>query len=129
MSSFLIDTHTLLWMIDGNEKLGAAASYELSSSDNQLFLSHASAWEIAIKAGSGRLSLTLSPQAYLAKYLPIYGITYLAISLPSIFIAGKLPRHHGDPFDRMMVAQCMAANIAIISIDAKLDAYGVQRIW
>lgn len=129
MSSLLLDTQALLWIIDGSSRLSDAASSEFRSPSNKLFLSHAAAWEIAIKVGAGKLSLPLSPREYLAKHLPINNITYLQIALPSIFVAGQLPRHHGDPFDRMMVAQCLTANTPIISSDAKLDAYGIRRVW
>lgn len=125
----LVDTHALLWLIDNSPKLSQAATAQIREPGIELFFSHAGAWEIAIKFGLGKLELPQAPQTYLDKHLTLNRIRYLPISIHSIFLAGALARHHGDPFDRLMVAQCLYADLAIISHDVKLDAYGVRRVW
>jgi PIN domain nuclease of toxin-antitoxin system len=129
VNAALIDTHTLLWLIDNNPKLSTPALARISEPGIELFFSHAGAWEIAIKFGLGKLQLPQPPQAYLDKHLTLNKIRYLPISIHAIFLAGTLPHHHGDPFDRLMVAQCLYADLPILSHDQKLDAYGVRRVW
>jgi PIN domain nuclease of toxin-antitoxin system len=129
MSALLIDTHALLWLIDDSPKLSKPAIARISEPGIELFFSHAGAWEIAIKFGLGKLELPQAPQAYLDKHLTLNKIRYLPISIHSIFLAGTLAHHHGDPFDRLMIAQCLYADLTILSHDVKLDAYGVRRLW
>jgi PIN domain nuclease of toxin-antitoxin system len=116
-------------LIDNNPKLSKPAREQISEPGTELFFSHVGAWEIAIKFGLGKLNLPQPPQAYLDKHLTLNKIRYLPISIHAIFIAGTLAHHHGDPFDRLMVAQCLHANLPILSHDQKLDAYGVRRLW
>ncbi len=129
MKSALLDTHTLLWLIDNSPKLSKAALDLISQPGIELFFSHAGAWEIAIKHGLGKLDLPLPPEAYLERHLTLNKIRYLPISIHAIFIAGTLPHHHGDPFDRLMIAQCLFADLPIISYDDTFDLYGVRRVW
>lgn len=129
MSASLIDTHALLWLIDGSQRLSGAALTSLREPGSEVFFSHVGAWEIAIKFGLGKLQLPLPPNAYLEKHLTLNRIRYLPISIHSIFRAGNLPHHHRDPFDRLMIAQCLYADIPIVSHDGTFDAYGVRRIW
>lgn len=129
MSAMLLDTHALLWLVDNSPKLSKAATAGIRTPGVELFFSHAGAWEIAIKHGIGKLQLPQTPRAFLDKHLTLNKIRYLPISIHSIFLAGSLPQHHGDPFDRLMAAQCLHANLTIISHDVKLDSYGVQRVW
>jgi len=104
VSATLLDTHALLWLIDGNPMLGRAALGEIARPGAELFFSYASAWEIAIKFGIGKLELPESPEAFVMKHLKINKIRLLPISLSSIFSAGSLPLHHRDPFDRLIIA-------------------------
>ena len=129
MSSTLLDTHTILWLSDDSARLSTEARKHIQLPGVELFVSYVSAWEIAIKAGIGKLKLPQTPEDYLSKHLGLNGIRLLPISLHSIFLAGRLPLHHRDPFDRLLVAQCLYADIPIISHDIKFDAYGVKRIW
>lgn len=129
MNAALIDTHALLWLIDNNPKLSEPARARIREPGIELFFSHAGAWEIAIKYGLGKLEIPLLPQEYLEKHLTLNKIRYLPISIHAIFLAGSLPHHHGDPFDRLMVAQSLYADLPLVSHDSQLDAYGVRRIW
>ena len=128
MTAALLDTHTLLWLIDGNPKLSAAALARIREPGIELFFSHAGAWEVTIKFGLGKLTLPEPPQAYIGRHLTLNRIRHLPISIHSIYLSGTLLRHHGDSFDRLMVAQCLYADLPIISADPKLDAYG-GRVW
>jgi PIN domain nuclease of toxin-antitoxin system len=129
VNAALLDLHTLLWLVDDSPKLSGPAPNRIRTPGIELFFSHAGAWEIAIKYGLGKLSLPQAPQFYLEKHLSLLKVRYLPISVQSIYLSGTLPHHHGDPFDRLMVAQCRYADLPIVSADPKLDAYGVRRIW
>jgi PIN domain nuclease of toxin-antitoxin system len=125
----MLDTHALLWLINDSPKLGNAALARITEPGVELFFSYASAWEIAIKFGNGKLQLPDTPEAYLLKHLTINKIRFLPISIHSIFLSGTLPPHHRDPFDRLIVAQCLYADLTLLSRDTQFDAYGVRRIW
>jgi PIN domain nuclease of toxin-antitoxin system len=125
----LLDSHTLLWWILGHPALTPAAREAISETDNSVMVSAASAWEIAIKFRAGRL-----PEAGgLVTNFPIEmereGFQLLPISAEHGIRAGLLPGIHKDPFDRMLIAQCQAEDMPIISNEAVFDAYGVRRLW
>lgn len=125
----LLDTHTLYWYVEGDRKLSSAAQTLVQDADNQVFFSAASYWEIAIKAGLGKWALNRPYEEFLDVALHAYGFEILHI-LPShtARLIG-LPFHHNDPFDRLLVAQALVENMSIVSIDDKLDPYGVARLW
>ncbi|MEQ1619195.1 MAG: type II toxin-antitoxin system VapC family toxin [Terricaulis sp.] len=125
----LLDTHALIWWFESDPQLSKRARTEIGASQNQVIVSTATAWECAIKVPTGKL-----PQAapLLAAFRPLLekaGFDLLDMSLEHILAAGALPRFHGDPFDRMLVAQALAEGMAIVSKDKELDRYGVKRWW
>jgi PIN domain nuclease of toxin-antitoxin system len=125
----LLDSHTLLWWILDHPTLPPAAREAISGTDNTVLVSAASAWELAIKFRAGRL-----PEAAdLISNFPIEieqeGFQLLPISAEHGIRAGLLPGLHKDPFDRMLIAQCQAEDMPIISNEAVFDAYGVRRLW
>ena len=127
MSEVLVDTHTLLWSIDNEAALSVAAE-ELLRSDATKYLSYAAVWEMSIKLGLGKLTLSISlPE--LVDLARRAGLRLLPIELEHVYFVQGLASHHRDPFDRMMVAQCHLRSIPIVSRDAVFDRYGVQRIW
>ncbi len=128
-SDRMLDTQALLWLFTEDDHLSANARHEISKAGIVLTTSHVSVWEIAIKHAKGKLPLPDAPEPYLAKQLAANRIRLLPISLASIYLAGRLPRHHGDPFDRLLVAQCLRAEVPLISSDKQLDAYDIRRIW
>lgn len=127
--TFLLDTHTYLWTIDESPRLSRTAVDLIESSETQLVLSMASLWEIAIKLSIGKLRLELA-FADVAMAIPVaHDMEILPITVNHLDIVSRLPTHHRDPFDRLLVAQCLAEDMAIVSNDTILDAYGVERLW
>ncbi len=125
----LLDTHTLLWWLDGDERLSEPARAFIGDEDNVVLVSAASAWEIATKVRIGRLPGAVQVAAELGACLTSQGFTGLAITLAHGLRAGGLPGPHRDPFDRMLIAQAQAEDLALISNETVFDAYGVRRLW
>ena len=126
---YMLDTHAFLWAIEAESNLSQAVREAIRDERNDVFLSIASLWEIAIKVSLGKLHLE-STFLSLATELPIaFGLTPLEITPQHLDIVSRLPLHHRDPFDRLLVAQCLVEDMPILSNDAALDAYGVERIW
>jgi len=125
----LLDTHTFLWWLDGDAALSAAAQAAIADEASEVFLSAASAWEIATKFRLGKLPGAATVAADVAGAAAQQGFPELAISLRHGEKAGALPGPHRDPFDRMLIAQAMLEDLAIVSNDAAFDAYAVRRLW
>jgi PIN domain nuclease of toxin-antitoxin system len=123
--NLLLDTHTALWFLSSEERLGPGAKRHLADDTNRVLLSAVVVWEIAIKRSSGKLVV---PDEYLPLLLD-GGVQPLAISIDHAAAVEQLPWHHRDPFDRMLVAQAGVENAAIVSADERLRAYGVDVIW
>jgi PIN domain nuclease of toxin-antitoxin system len=119
---FLLDTHVLLWWLANDDELRGEARRQIAAASNVLYVSAATAWEIAIKRELGRLE---SPPD-LESELKANGFDPLPITVPHAVVAGALPRHHADPVDRMLVAQAMAEGLTIITRDDRLRLYGVS---
>ena len=96
---------------------------------NDLLLSAGSIWEIAIKVGLGKLLLSMPYKLWMTRAISELGIAILSITLAHADVQAGLPRHHGDPFDRLLIAQAMVEQVSIISGDANMDQYGIKRIW
>lgn len=125
----LLDTHTLLWAVDDPTKLGTTAAATLRDGNNTLQLSMASVWEIGIKYGKQKLPLSLPFRQWIDQAIAALDIRLLNITVDHIERQVQLAGYHGDPFDRMIAAQSLVRGIPLISVDPKLDAYGVTRIW
>jgi PIN domain nuclease of toxin-antitoxin system len=125
----LLDTHTLLWFITADPRLSAPARQVLATGGNQVLLSLASVWEIAIKVAIGRLPLPQPLDKFVPEQLRINRIELLSIALEHTFDVARLPLHHRDPFDRLLIAQAIREAIPVVSADAAFDAYPVQRYW
>jgi PIN domain nuclease of toxin-antitoxin system len=126
---FLIDTHTLLYWLDGDKRLPMGARKIIGDEDNEVIVSAATAWEIATKVRIGKLPGATEVASRLPAILASQGFESLPISVPHAMRAGMLPGPHRDPFDRMLIAQAQAENIPIISNDRAFDSYRVQRMW
>ena len=129
MRQAILDTHALLWLMEDDPRLGAKAKALIETGDVPLFVSHASLWEIAVKQSIGKLTLALSLLEFVETRVLAVGISLLDIRLEHIARYSELPLHHRDPFDRLLVAQCMIEEMGILSRDTRLDAYGVERAW
>jgi PIN domain nuclease of toxin-antitoxin system len=128
----LLDTHTFLWHADGDPRMSATATALLVDPANELFLSMASAWEIAIKTGLKKLTLSAPFLTFMTKAITGYGMTLVPITLDDCAgyeqLAFPDPQHR-DPFDRMIVVQALRNGLSVVGIDAAFDAYGVTRFW
>jgi PIN domain nuclease of toxin-antitoxin system len=123
----LLDTHVWLWLQVAPERLGDALPLAVDV-DNELLLSAASAWEIAIKWRLGKLSLPEPPSTYLPSRMASSGVTPLHVSHAHAIAVAELPLHHADPFDRLIVAQAAAEGAALLTADEALAAYDVDVI-
>jgi len=125
----LLDTHPLVWWLAGDEALSARAREMIADPANEIFVSAASAWEIAAKHRLGRMPEAAVLTADAAGIIAEQGFTELPVSIRHAQIAGSLPALHPDPFDRVLAAQAIVSDLAIVSDDAVFDAYGVTRLW
>ena len=125
----LLDTHTFLWATLDDPRLSAAARGLITDPSNTVEISLASAWEIAIKAGLGKLPLPQPVEVFLRRELRSTGTGVTPITFDDVLAVAKLPQHHRDPFDRLIVAQALGRGLPVVGRDAAFDAYGVRRIW
>ncbi len=125
---YLLDTHALLWFINDDNSLSEKAKSIIENSENQILVSIASFWEIAIKRSIGKLDLKQSTEE-LFKETQNLNFILATIDERFIFLIETLPLHHRDPFDRILIAQAIVENLEIISIDEAFDAYPLKRIW
>lgn len=121
----LLDTHVLLWLAVSPERLGAATT-TLADPTIELLLSAASAWEIGIKYGTGRLPLPEPPEVWLASRAPRLGVTHLPVSWQDGVAVAALPALHRDPFDRLLVAQARRLDLIVATADPLVAAYDVE---
>nr|WP_294525953.1 type II toxin-antitoxin system VapC family toxin [uncultured Rhodopila sp.] len=125
----LLDTHAFLWWVTGDAALSAAAREAIGDSGNRIFVSAASAWEIATKVRIGKLPGAAAAVENVAGVLADQGFAGLAISFEHAQAAGALPGPHKDPFDRMLIAQAMLDGMVLVSNEQPFDGYGVRRLW
>ncbi len=124
----LLDTHTLIWFIEGDENLSDIARKSIERRKITNYVSIASLWEIAIKINIGRLEIKV-PFHQIREKIFENGFQILPISFEDTLIISSLPLFHRDPFDRIIIAQAMANNLTIISRDEHLGAYDIKQIW
>jgi PIN domain nuclease of toxin-antitoxin system len=125
----LLDSHTLLWYTLGDSQLSTMASGLIADPSNEILISPASYWEIAIKVSIGKLILHQPYEDFINVCLGKYACTILPIEPIHTARVIGLPFYHKDPFDRLLVAQALVENIPIISNDSELDPYGITRLW
>lgn len=125
----LLDTHTLLWALVEPSLLSRKVSRIIADDSNSLFVSAASAWEIATKVRLGKLPTAERIEREFLTLMAQGGYALLSIDVPTALRAGRLNADHPDPFDRMIAAQALADDIPVLSKDPKLDAFGIRRIW
>lgn len=125
----LLDTHSFLWFIGGNASLSPTARTLIEDADNQPLLSMASLWELAIKLSIGKLSLGQPFETLIPEQMRLNGIELLQIEMAHVVVVAKLPFHHRDPFDRLLIAQAMVEQIPMVSGDPAFDLYRIKRLW
>jgi PIN domain nuclease of toxin-antitoxin system len=126
--TILLDTHTLIWWLEGSKNLSKKALTILSNPKETIFVSAAVAWEIAIKVNLGKIE-SFFPVTDIPTEIETEGFRELSIAMDHAIRAGSLPLHHRDPFDRLLVAQSQILDAPILSADRVFDTYKIIRIW
>ncbi|HET8930127.1 MAG TPA: type II toxin-antitoxin system VapC family toxin [Acidimicrobiales bacterium] len=121
----LLDTHALIWAARDPGRLSARAAAAIRDQDNDVWVSAASGWEIAIKRARGRLNFPDPDREMLGQL----GMTELSIALVHGAEVARLPDHHRDPFDRMLIAQARVEQLSLVSADGAIAAYDVEVCW
>ena len=124
--NLLLDTHVFLWWIDDAPELGPAARDAIADPQALVLISAASAWEIAVKAALGRISIHRDD---VLGAIHDSGFTELPVRAEHGLTAGALPPHHRDPFDRMLVAQAHVERLTLVTRDRRIEPYDVQVLW
>ena len=125
----LLDTHALLWWLAGDTRLSRRAMAAMSDESNEIFVSAASAWELATKHRLGKLAAAGPLVVDFGREMRLQGFRELPISWDHGQMAGMLVGPHRDPFDRMLIAQAAIERMALISNEQRFDDYGVTRLW
>jgi PIN domain nuclease of toxin-antitoxin system len=127
--NLLLDTHSFIWFVEDNPSLSSHARALIEEPTNDVFLSIASVWEMAIKVSLGKVDLSQSFDLFIPNQLLLNDITLLDITVSHTLRVVTLPFHHRDPFDRLLIAQSQVEGMPFISVDSIFDAYGVNRLW
>ena len=125
----LLDTHTLLWYYLADPQLSPRARANIEDPANQVFVSPASYWEVAIKLSIGKYTLQVPFPAFIQEAINDNGFTILSVEPQHTAELVALPFHHRDPFDRLLVAQAIVQGMSLVSADPVLDSYPIRRIW
>ena len=125
----LLDTHAFLWWVADSGRLSGAAHSAIADASNDIVVSAASAWEIATKYRLGKLPGGAAVATDIASHIVGQGFLEMAIGVADAERAGRLPGPYRDPFDRMLVAQALAQDLTVVSVDEVFDRYGVNRLW
>jgi PIN domain nuclease of toxin-antitoxin system len=126
---YLLDTMVWLWSVGPTDKIGSAGLAILANGKEDIYLSAASSWEIAIKTKLGKYELTEPPGRYVPKRLTQQGIQPLSITQAHSLKVYDLPLHHQDPFDRMIIAQAIAEQMTVLTADRVFGKYPVDVVW
>lgn len=125
----LLDTHTFLWWCADDARLSEPARQGIADAENEVYLSAASSWEIAIKTRIGKLDLGEAPETFMLRMLEHHAFGVLPISLRHTLRDYDLPTHHSDPFDRLLVAQAQLDALTLVTDDGKIARYAVTCLW
>ena len=125
----LLDTCTFVWLATESSRVSAKAADVFADPDNEVFLSVASCWEIAVKHSAGKLKLPEPPPRLIPAYRSRYGLASLPLDEESALYVGRLPRLHVDPFDRILICQSITQSMPILTPDELIAQYPVRTIW
>lgn len=124
--NYLLDTHAFMWWLSDSKKLSQRARRIISDSNNRIFVSHATQWEIVIKSAIGRL---VFPVDRLELEVEENGFELLSLNTKHIMQITSLPMHHRDPFDRLLIAQAQNESLILLSRDEMFASYDVSLVW
>ena len=127
--TMLLDTHVILWAVFESHRLSTRARQLMADPANVLLFSAVSAWEIAAKVGTGRLTLHVPVTEFLDAQRTRLKLTDLPLTLVQAAGIANLPNYHKDPGDRLLVAQALAEGVPILTIDSQIRRYPVQVLW
>jgi PIN domain nuclease of toxin-antitoxin system len=127
--NILLDTHTFIWIIQNDKHLSKKAKEVFLDTENTLFFSMASYWEMCIKQSLGKLELSKNWQKMFDDELLHNGIKWLGIEKTHCQEILELPFHHKDPFDRLLIAQARVENFSMLTVDENIHLYDVETIW
>jgi PIN domain nuclease of toxin-antitoxin system len=125
----LLDTQAFLWFVLNDARLSRLAENVIADPAHHVLVSPASYWEVAVKVSVGRYALSSAFEDFWRQGIAGNGFSVLPVELRHAAALSTLPFHHRDPFDRMLVAQAIVEGVPLVSCDAPLDAYAIQRIW
>jgi len=125
----LLDTHAFIWWANADPSLSSAARNAISDPTNEIYLSSATTWEMAIKIAIGKLTLSLPLDGVVQFQVQQYGFIPLLVEYEHTYRVRTLPLHHNDPFDRLLIAQAMVENLVLLTCDPKFVPYGVPTLW
>ena len=125
----IADNHTFLWFVTDDPSLSQTAQSLIGDVTNEIVVSPATYWEVAIKVSVGKYPLQVPFEQFFAEGIAGNDFSILPIEIRHAKILASLPMHHKDPFDRMIVAQAIAEQVPVVSMDSAFDSYGVTRLW
>ena len=125
----LLDTHSFLWLVTNDDNLSELARSVFLNPDSTLFVSAVTGFEISVKFSLGKLKLSEPPREFVENRLRNNALTALPVTLAHTYRLANLPFHHRDPFDRLLVSQALEEDVPVLSADAILSQYGVERLW
>jgi len=125
----LLDTHALIWFLNDHSSLSPRAKSVIEHPETESFVSIASLWEIAIKMNLGKLDLGAPFETLFPAQLELNGFIQLPVNIEHLYVLERLPSHHRDPFDRLLIAQAQVEGLTLVSCDPHFYAYGSTLLW
>jgi PIN domain nuclease of toxin-antitoxin system len=127
--NLLLDTHALIWFLEDDPQLSPAARLAIENAANRCHVSDATAWEIAIKQSLGKLTLPRPFEVLFPSEIQVLGFQILPIRHGHLHEIARLPFHHRDPFDRLLIAQSKVEEMTLVSRDPHFHSYGIPILW
>lgn len=126
---YLLDTHSLLWIVADDPRLSTKAKELFLDDDNEIYFSIASIWELAIKISLKKVILDEPLDIFIKSHIQGNNIKILYIEIKHVLKVENLPFHHRDPFDRLIISQAIVENLPIITKDSDFESYPIKKIW